>query len=82
MQTLVEVCKISSNMRRQICEKVISDILDYVEAKQFTQREIFQASFAKKFHACLNSQKKMETFCIYIAVSVFLKTRLRFIHNK
>ena len=67
-----EVCKISSDMCHQIREKVISDILDYIIHTVHHNMKYFKQIFQKN-SSCLNSQKKIETFCIYNAVKVFLK---------
>ena len=59
-------------MCHQICEKLISDILDYII--QTVHHDMKSSNFFKKIPYMLKFAKKIETFCIYIAVKVFLKT--------
>ena len=59
-------------MCHQICEKVISDILDYII--QTVHHNMKSSNFFKKIPSMLKFAKEIEIFCIYIAVKVFLKT--------
>ena len=75
-----EVCKISPDMCHQIREKVINDILDYIIQAVHHNMKYFKQIFQKNsIHAFA---KEIETFCIYIAVKVFLKTPTKSICNK
>ena len=43
---------------------------------------MFQVNFLKKFHTCLNSQKKSKPFVFTLQVKVFLETPTKGIYNK
>ena len=60
-------------MCHQIPEKVVSDILDYIIQTVHHNMKYFKQIFQKTSYM-LKFAKEIETFCIYIAAKVSLKT--------